>query len=564
MAKRALLSVTISAAAALTLSLFAACGGNNALPTADGGKPDGTTGPEAGAPEVSLPDVIGSPDVGLPDGSIYPHGTQLTASATVVLQGVTSDGYVIYTDNATNALYAISLTASGTPQPTTIAPLTASGNFIVNVTGAVVSFWNPVNMSTVIGPLSIWTSAHGVQAVATLSQGPNFNQGQQPGAVFAVSADSSHVLFFDNVSGVTGDLYVAATDGTGKTKLINQTEVSDSNCYSTLTFGGAYAVAAYCGGMVVSTADSGAGDAGDGGADAEADAAADGGTADAVAPDAGTAQGIISTFTGPSWTLAAHLTDVQPAVTVDSAGTELLVSAPSGLLVYPIAGGAATLIDSASGSAGTLTSDGGATIYTTGANALKRSPVVAPLPVTLVPTGLAGLIALSNDNNWVQAFLNVDQSSGFTDLYLASAATTGSATLLGSAPAAVFGDAFTANSGYALYFANLDTDTGTGTFTAANCSAPGDAGGTVIGMDAWEDFASSGTKVVYNDNFMQGMGSGGQTADLKSVDVSAPVPTLLVSQADANFFLSPDKTKIIYTWTYETGSQAGLWVLPAP
>ena len=111
MVKRAFLSVSIGVAVALAASLFAACGSSNPGPTRDAGKADVTSPqPEAGAPDVSLPDVIASPEAGLPEGSVFPNGTQLLASPTVYLWGVTSDGYAVYTDNVTNVLSAISIT----------------------------------------------------------------------------------------------------------------------------------------------------------------------------------------------------------------------------------------------------------------------------------------------------------------------------------------------------------------------------------------------------------------------------------------------------------------------
>jgi hypothetical protein len=60
-------------------------------------------------------------------------------------------------------------------------------------------------------------------------------------------------------------------------------------------------------------------------------------------------------------------------------------------------------------------------------------------------------------------------------------------------------------------------------------------------------------------------------ADLDAVDLSVKPtnPTVLVSQADAEFSLTADKTRIVYT--YSTGgpngaasAQSGLWVMPVP
>ncbi len=103
---------------------------------------------------------------------------------------------------------------------------------------------------------------------------------------------------------------------------------------------------------------------------------------------------------------------------------------------------------------------------------------------------------------------------------------------------------------------------GNGNFTAAAIS-----GGmpVTLGMTGSYNLSATAAKVVFNVNFNASGGGGGfGAADLQSVDLSAatPAPTLLVSQADGLFFLDQAKDKVVYSWSYLSNSQAGVWVLP--
>jgi hypothetical protein len=274
-----------------------------------------------------------------------------------------------------------------------------------------------------------------------------------------------------------------------------------------------------------------------------------------AASDAGAAADVATVATFAGATPAVLATAAQPGFAVDRAGTKVLVATASGLFVHPIAGGAGTSIDAA-GAIGLFTPDGSAVVYTTSAKALRRASLGAsPATTTLVANGFSEVLAISPDGSWVLG----DQSrAGQTsDMFLASTSAAGSATALSSATtAALFGDAFTADSSRALFYTNVSKGVGTFNAQATSGGAP-----TALGSNVWENYAATGTKVVFNQNYDR----TNQLADIAVADVASTAPaTVLVTQADAYFFLSPARDKVVYSWSDQPGGQEGVWVAPVP
>jgi hypothetical protein len=91
-----------------------------------------------------------------------------------------------------------------------------------------------------------------------------------------------------------------------------------------------------------------------------------------------------------------------------------------------------------------------------------------------------------------------------------------------------------------------------------------------LGMAVWQDAAGPGSKVVFNPNWTAPTNTGFGTADLMEIDLSQPAPAskVLVTAADANFFLTSDKMTIVYTYSNGGSSrptaQSGLWAMPTP
>jgi hypothetical protein len=382
-------------------------------------------------------------------------------------------------------------------------------------------------------------------------------------AYVAVSSDGEHILYFDGLdTGRTrGNLFIAGTDGTGQKQLADSVVLNDTTCTPALTFGGKGAAgAAFCtaptlpegGAPEGGTPDGGAGEGGTG----------DGGTTDAATdanPDAApTPVAMVQSYSGASWTVANIATNVQPRVAISPNDTTVLVSAPNGLLAYPVAGGTPTVIDAAGGF-GMFTNDSLSVIYTTPSNALKRSTIASPNPTTLAASGIAGFRTKSADDKWVLGYTMIDTRADLSDLYLASATMTATPTTLNTdMTAGLFGsDGFTADSSLAIYYTNIAS--GVGTFFTVATSAG--ATPVELGKNVWLHYAATGSKVAFNDNYDDAT----MAADIRIANTaqSGP-PTLLVSLADADFFIAGSKDKVVYTWKYLSGAMAGLWVTAVP
>jgi hypothetical protein len=526
----------VAVLAATVVPPFVGCGGstNNGNTSADsgaeaGGGKDGSTKDSGKGGEASGGEGGGI----LPEGGVAPHGTQIVASPSVSLAGVTSDDYAVYVDSsgASMTLNAVAL-AGGAPK--SIGSYDGSGSI---VTGSVAVYFNGVSQSTGAGTLGVWTSAHNAQTLSTAAL-----IGAPGGGSLDVSNDGAHVLMFDNTTATTGDVTVIDTDGTNKKVLVPAVHLDYTLCPPNIGFAGAYAIVAYC------TAD----------------------PSDAGAPDGGApATATMATFTGTGWaTTGSVSTAAYTGFSHDRAGAQVLYGTAAGLQVAKLAAGTSAVIDPA-GLGGLFTSDGLNLVYVTTGGAIKVAAVSGTgTPTTLQASGFAGLYSLSPDDKWLTAYkqLVTDQTTGLqtSDFYLASATAAGTATALSSATTgAVYGSTFTADSSHVLWTANIDVAKGpVGDFMAAPVT-----GGTPakLGSALWIDTSTTGTKVVFNDNWVgSGGGGGAGVADIKSVDTSQTAPaTLLTTGADAFYYLSSAKDKVVYSWSYlPSDSRDGLWVTP--
>jgi hypothetical protein len=617
-------------------------------------------------------------------GAVPPHGQQLVASPSVAVDGVTSDGYAIYTDVAAMTVNAVPI-AGGPPKRIGTVDATNA----VFISGDVVYFEPAVvpgvQQGLGIASLSVWRAAAGTAIVSTsILAAPASSAGTGNGFV-DISADGSRLVYIETQDGLTGTLTVATTDGAARVPLVANIDLVTSGCRPFVAFAGASAVAAYCleapesdagnlppglpdaesvpdasppldaappqedaspappdaaGAPDARTAPDAAGapDAAAGAPDAAADAgprldaSADAGlradasapidagapldageardaiaVADAIAPvDAGSGRdantrndaaadaappdpgrmgrgatigeplttssapdggaltnlATIATFTAPAFLQHVLITGTQPVFALDASGTHVLVSSPSGLVVYPIGGGAGLPIDR-DGTGGTLTRDGGSVVYTTNAQALKRSPLAMPAPLTLVPSGVVGLYGLSPDESWVLTYRSQAQGGQTSDLYLASATMPDPARALSvSTSASIFGAAFTADSRYVLYFDNVSVASGVGDFVVASVS-----GGppTKVTSEAFVAAATAGSQVLVTDNCTTCSGVSAGAADLRAFDAVNPATiTTLVSQAFASFYLDAARDKVVYSWTCKQDRTAGVYVLPVP
>jgi hypothetical protein len=500
------------------------CGGGSGQqaaatsPSAD----DGGTGPDAtsGVGEMGG-DAAGGSDAGaLGDGGVScvaggagPKGTQLVKSATVSILGLTDDDQVVYVETSSNSLFAVPAAGGA---PASIGPTEGAAR----LSGRAVFDWTGLNGDgTVSTELRVWTSARGPQSLA----------GASLVGLADSSADGSRVLYFDNAGASTADLYVAGVDGSGKSRLATGIYWTQS-CMPQASFVGSSALLGYC------TA-------------APANAAMPVGTLALYLGAAGT---------GINLSTSADLSSVQ------TSATNILYNAPGGLMLADATTGATTLVDATGGTSAAFTHDGQGLLYVTTDGAIRRSSIVSPSPATLVAAGgFDGLASPSSDDRWLLASRTRDPNTGNADIYIASAAAAGPATaILGSATGTFYGSPFTTDSSRVLYVDNAMN--GAGDYHVAPTTG---GPGITLASRMWIGFATTGTKVVFEDGFVPGVGLNAQgIADIKSVDVSAasPSPALVVNQADPGLYFASGRSRLVYSLTICARGSEGIWVMPTP
>jgi hypothetical protein len=444
-------------------------------------------------------------------------GKQLVAAPWLFVDGVTTDGYVIYTDSLSFAVRAVPL-AGGTP----LSIGTADFNNQVYVNGAVVYF-APTYGSPLDAALSVWTATNGTHALSMhAAMGPPYTD---------VSADGSQIVYFDGANTAGATLTVAPTAGPTTTQPVLATGVTLSKG-AAVQFSGSSVVAVYSSGSPPTT---------------------------------------LASFGGAGYTQTVLATGVDPSFTLDTTGGRVFVSGVAGLSAYPIGGGAGTLIDPGAtgvfagmltGSGLVLGGHGADAIYTTN-GLLRRSPVSSPTPVTLSSSGVSGILRLSPDENWVLTYQNASPDYAYyaSDLRLVSATAPGSDSLLWAPPTgALFGSAFTADSRFVLYFTNL-TGNLDGDFMAVST---GGGAPTKVASHGWAVMATKQSKVVLADHYTA-IRTGYSAIDLESVDLANPgAPSTLVSQVDPDPYLTPSSDQIVYASSCDSGPRAGIWVMPVP
>jgi hypothetical protein len=540
----------IATAGSLSLGILTACSSSNSDVAADGGHEGGTIfrHPDSGT---------GGGGVEAGGGVVQPTGTQVISSPTAYLEGLTDDGYAIYQDTGSNALYAASIaTPNGTPVTITTdgsaytAGLAVVGKSVVMLSGSTTSK---------VGRLATWTAAGGIKTISTASTL----------SIFDVTNDGSKVVYYDNASEVggtltTGDLTVANIDGTGKSVLATKVTLEGGACQlpsAQVAFIGADLVALSCSPMT------------DAGATMAGDAGDDGGPA-------GPSE-TLTQYSGPSWTPSVITTDMSYGSSFGSdrglgkAGTQILFLTSAGLVNYVVgASSMPTLMTSDPTYTGSYSTDGSQILYVTQAGAAVVAPVATPSASTILTSGRFNyIVAQSPDPKSKFAIVATaetrDQMSGFvsaSDMFLLSTAATNTPSQISmGSSAAPYGQAFTADSNYAVF--DDAVSGGVGTLYVAPTDGSGNP--VAVGQNSWIDDEPKGSLVVFNVNcgncttmYVPG------TADIQYLDLAKTMtPSTLVTQADYNFYLTKDKTKLVYSW-HPTGtmgaSKAGVWVWPLP
>ena len=517
----------------LASGALAACGGDDSSNT-DASDSGNTT-------DGKKPDVVQPQDTGTDVQNVKPNGTELAPSDGVQIFGVTDDDDVIYADNSQGqALYAV---PSGGGTAVKIGSPTG---YAVGIHRKVVFVWSGLT-SKGVGILSIWQ--HG----GTLTQ---ITSKSAPNGGFAASPDGKHIIYTANsdVNGAVGDIFGANSDASGQTSLVTGVDIaSGNNCTPRL-------------GIVTNTS-------------------AITSTCTTTPGDGGTPSATVTSWTlgaggdaGTTWTSASIVTAALNFWSTDTAGDKVLVATPAGLQVCtfptPICvPGEAKNIENNFWTFGYMNQAGTSVLYSTAAGDLRTATTALPAVGSVVQGSNVNFVrAVSADDQTIMFTKTFDTQQFGGDLYITSTAggAPAATTLVGTQTGALFGvssrDDFTADSKYAVWIANLNTQQGLGDLMAVPV-----AGGTPkqFATGEWQNVTATGTKIVFNDNCVGCSGTGGTGvayADIKVVDVATTnAPTMLQAGCDVplvaggnSLYLSKDKTKLVYAYSQNAPASSGV------
>jgi hypothetical protein len=507
------------------------------------GSVDSTTG-DAGDSSTAMD----APGVDSAMPVIPPTQTPIIAGGNLEIWGVTGDDFIIYSDETSGTLYSIPV-AGGTPKTITAslgAGLPTDGGtatHTVAVVNNVVFIWTALD-AVGVGTMQLWTSA---------AASPDMVSTKALSGFGLATADSSHVAYFDNVdeTNITGDFFEATAAGATKTSLVAKVSLLQSGTQN----GGCTVVPAVAGStyFVMNHCE--------------------------FLADGGTPPSILSVFkvaTGARTDLATTTTTDPSNFVLDPAGTQVLVSWDPGLEVFQLATSAGKIVDANGTQGGVITPDGLSAIYMDGTPALTRSLLATPAPTEL-QTAFLGFYGVTPNGANVIGFENFDMTgqTNDTDLWVASSTTTAapktitaatSATSVGAASpvptAGGFSSFFTTDSSHVLY------EDQSGANPTLNAFAMTGTTPTVIAQNPVAVFATgtSSSVIVFSDNLFPGVLSNGDgTTDIFSVDTGmTAAPAMVVSQANADFALTPAKDKVVFVWNVEAGPKSGLYVVAVP
>jgi hypothetical protein len=480
----------LTRASLFALACFAAACSNN--------NKGGDGGVDGGLMDAAAPDMTFVPSV---------SGTNILPGHTNSVLATTTDDFAIVRTSATGSTFPISVVplAGGSAQSV------ATGIAAVDTINKTAFAW------TSAGALTVWTSAGGAHAVE-----PNSTP-----LVDGVTDDGSRILYASNAAnGTTMDISVANPDGTvahpsGAPNPLTGVANDLQNCPPQVNFAASKFWITTC--ATTNT-------------------------------DMGPIAATLSTVDPTTGATTQIATDLVNFFSLNTAGTKAFVVDlnSNGIIYQP---GAATItIPEPVGAVlgGFMLKDGSAVIYNTMSGALKKATLTATTATisTLIASGAGLLVAVSPDQNSLLVGNTFDTMTGTSDLSLITLSGTPASTQLVASGGITFGSRFTIDSSWALYYNNLQAD------QSATLLASPVAGGAMktISTSTWDDFAVSGTKIIYNDNF-KSMGMTGR-ADGNVLDVAgAAGPTLIVTQAELDFQLSKSKKYAVFTYIIEAGKE---------
>lgn len=505
---------------------------------------DGNTNVDGGGnnPGVDLT-MTAQPDMATPkpDMAVPPPAADATkiATGTHFLYGITPDNNVIAVSlNQNNALVAIPV-AGGQAQ--TISP----SGWTMMLHNSSVFDWEAVDQDTHVGQANLWRKATGTKPLAN---GDNAVSG-----IGDFSPDSNYVAYSGGaaVDGTATDLYVAKADTTGAVKFASGGTVDTAGdttvCSTHVDFDAQnHLIALVCG------------------------------QGDLVNGAKGNALLSVDPATGKATTLYGR---AGIWYVTDPAGKYVAANDDAGKLwLFPVGGGNPIAVDSdVSDRELAFLPDGSAMVYITTGGALKRATVGAmPAPVTLIQNNVTRIRrfninrdfipAVSPDGKWVVISNEYDDSTGIGDIFMASTSTPGMpTTLVPDATGEIFGDAFTMDSQFVLYY-TMTAQLGSGLVGTFNAKPVAGGNSVQFGTKVWVSYDGAGTISGFNDNYKAGkpntFGDYG-TADFKIVDVANPAKVKTVAvKGDAEFWPTPDRKTFVFS-VRASAASAGVYSIPA-
>ncbi len=500
---------------------------------------------------------------------VAPTGTQVLAAPAAYLEGITDDGYAVYEDTSTGTLEATSINGPGAAPKTITTQATdyLAGLF---VSGTTLLMLSGTSNASQVGKLTVWTSAGGTKTLSNLSTI----------TLLDLSSDGTKIVYYDNVSEMggtlqTGDLTVSNIDGTGKTVLQPGVTLSGGACLlqaAQVVFLGADIVALSCTPMV------------DGGVPNDAGVAGDGGDGGATSPGGPTET--LTSYSGASFAPSILSSQVIAGTSFGTdrgtgkPGSQILFLTPGGLVNDVVATGVTTVITTDVAATASYSADGTQILFLTSTGSAVEAPISDPTATTALASGNYNyVVAQSPDAKSQFALIATTENRDpltnavtSSDMFLLS--TTSSNTpvaLSASTSAAAYGQAFTADSNFAVFDDSVSGGVGTLYAQATN----GTGSPVELAPNSWIDDEPTGSLVFFNANCSSctTMYVPGQ-ADIEYVDLSTGTTAkTIVTQADYNFYLTKDKSKLVYSWhpTMKGGlaadagaSKAGIWVWPLP
>jgi hypothetical protein len=174
-------------------------------------------------------------------------------------------------------------------------------------------------------------------------------------------------------------------------------------------------------------------------------------------------------------------------------------------------------------------------------------------------TGYSGFPAFSPDGNWTLYYKVAGTNPGEFDLNVVHNIAAATGTSLLSAPTgAVFNDAFTADSAYALYYTNFKLiGTSAAVGELSGYPVAGSKAISVSTNSVWNSYGVTGAKVAYNDNYTPASTSTTSFAGYADIYVA----DLSVSPLVPASIVSADKLKLVFSMSVGNTSTDGIWVV---